>query len=180
MISLSNRLLGVALCVAALGCGDDGNDMGPRDLSAEVVLPAHNFQQINDNILQPSCANFTVCHSPEGKTMAKLVMKGTADMAYAALINVAAQNDQAKIEGLVEVKPCDPDHSFLLTKLNLPVSATDPKVGYGEHMPKDNPALPQEQLDSLRAWIARGALRDEPTSVTGSTCMLNPDLGMKD
>ena len=80
---------------------------------------------------------------------------------------------------LLLVKPCDPEHSFLYMKLKLPVTATDPKDGYGEHMPKGNPSLPDEQLLGIHDWIARGAHRNEPDTVTGNTCQVE-DMGMPD
>jgi hypothetical protein len=164
----------LALVLGCMGCDSGMTEM--PDLAVAPV-PATTFQQINDNILQPSCANFTVCHSPEGKSMAnKLSMKGTIDDAYNALFNKPAVNTLAQTQGLLLVKPCDPDNSFLLKKLLLPESATDPNIGYGEHMPKGNPTLPQAELDGIKAWIARGAHEHEPTSVTGSTCTVE-DMG---
>ena len=183
------------VAVGALGCGDGGGSPGP-DMATPVQRP-HNFQQISEQVLQPSCADFSVCHSTRGAQDTPINLCGAPDPntnrpggavckptaalidAYNALVGVASKNDQAKAEGLQVVKPCDPDKSFLIIKLKLPVTATDAKVGYGQHMPKDNPALPQEQLDGIRDWIARGAKLNEPADVTGSSCT-PADLGTKD
>src|SRR5205823_469848 len=93
---------------------------------------------------------------------------------YTALVRAPSVNAQAKGEGMPRVKPCDPDHSSLMVKLLLPPSATDATVGYGAHMPQNNGAMAQAQLDAIRAWIARGAHRDEPSDVSGDACDLPP------
>src|SRR5439155_1097401 len=54
-------LLGLALFV--IGCDDPKG--GGQDMAVNVVIP-HNFEQINTEILQPSCAAFSVCHSTAG------------------------------------------------------------------------------------------------------------------
>jgi hypothetical protein len=137
-----------------------------QDLS---ILVPHNFDQIDQFVLQPSCANFSVCHSTQGQRDA-----GHLDLsknAYQALVNVLSDNKMAKGQGLLRVKPCDPDNSFLITKLTLPESQTDSNVGYGASMPKANPHIDPLQLQAIRDWIARGAHEHEAADVTGNTCM---------
>jgi hypothetical protein len=56
-------------------------------------------------------------------------------------------------DGETLVVPGDPDKSYLLCKL----SATCDRRK-GERMPKDSPALSDETVMTLRAWIASGAL----------------------
>jgi hypothetical protein len=63
-----------------------------------------------------------------------------------------------------------------MIKLTLPVTQTDPKVGYGGHMPNSGPSLPKTELDAIHDWIARGAHEIEPAGVSGTTCV--PDVDM--
>lgn len=152
----------------------------------------HNFEQINALVLQPGCVSGS-CHSQTGKNDAKMNLCSEPDppgtprptcqnaatlrSAYDALIGVEPANTQAKNDGKKIVDPCNVDNSFLLTKLRLPTSATDPDAGYGEHMPKDAASLPPAVIEAISDWIARGAHFDEPADVTGSACANVSDLG---
>ena len=91
--------------------------------------------------------------------------------AYTTLIGQAPDNTQAKHQSMVRVKPCDPAGSFLYVKLTLPESQADSTTGFGSRMPASNPSLPAEQLQGIHDWIARGAHRDEPDDVSGTTCV---------
>ncbi|HWE27690.1 MAG TPA: hypothetical protein VHB97_06785, partial [Polyangia bacterium] len=73
--------------------------------------------------------------------------------------------------GLLRVKPCDATHSFLTTKLTLPIDS-DPAQGFGGSMPSGSAALPANQIQAIEDWINRGALFDEPATVSGSTCTI--------
>ena len=68
---------------------------------------------------------------------------------------------------MLRVKPHDPDASLLIVKMELPESVTDGDADYGGHMPQGNASLTAEQMQGIRNWIARGALRDEPEDVSG-------------
>jgi hypothetical protein len=142
--------------------------MGPAEQPDLSVVVLHNFDQINTFVLGPLCSNFSVCHSTQGQRDA-----GHLDLSkntYAAMVNVISDNKMAAAEGMLRVKPCDPENSFLYKKLTLPETQKDSKVGYGASMPKDNPHLPPEQLQAIRDWIARGAKQHEADDVTGNTC----------
>jgi hypothetical protein len=191
-------LLAFALASSVAGCGDD-DTTDNADMS--VAIP-HNFKQIHTLILGPSCANFKSCHSQSGKTDAKINMCAAPDpaglpqqicqsnatlrSAYDALVgmpplHVVPSNARAKGEGMRIIEPCKPENSFILTKLRLPVTETDPDVNYGEHMPNDNPSLSKGEIDAISDWIARGAHFDEPDDVTGNACVMTPpDLSVFD
>jgi len=158
--------LSLSLSVFAVGC-DDTTSNTSADMSGTVQVP-HNFDQINSEILGPSCAAFSVCHSPEGARDANMLDLKTDP--YAALVGVASQNMKAMSEGKLRVKPCDSANSFLIVKLQLPQNQ-DPTTGYGDYMPDTNPHLPSEQIKAIADWIDRGALKSEPATVTGNTCM---------
>jgi hypothetical protein len=161
----------------AAGCSSGPTDPTP-DMSMQLVEP-HNFAQITAAVWPPTVSScvFASCHSRAGASQA-----GKLDLEtdpYTALVNAPASNKQAVTEGKVRVKPCDPDNSLLWIKLNLPLSATSADQGYGEYMPQSAGAhIPQAYLDGIHDWIARGAHKDEPADVTGTTCTLdNPDGG---
>lgn len=130
-----------------------------------AVMVARDYAEIDAMVFKTSC-NFSVCHTAGPRAQGGLDLVTDS---YAALFNVAAQNPKANGEQRVLVKPCDPENSFLLTKLKLPADG-DPKLGYGARMPQNSPALPAEQLLAIADWIARGAHRQEPPGTSGSIC----------
>lgn len=169
-----SRFALLATALAALGCGDTSG--GGNDMAMPIQIP-HNFDQINSEILQGSCAAFSVCHSPAGMNMAgHLNLK---DDPYGAIVGKLSDNALAKSEGKLRVKPCDPTSSFFMIKLKL-TSDGDPKTTYGHHMPDTNPDLPAEQLSAISDWIARGALKTESPTVTGRTCLISSDMATHD
>lgn len=175
-----SKLAYLAFAVVALGCGD--NSGSGQDMAMPIQIP-HNFDQINSEILQPSCAAFSVCHSAAGQSMA-----GHMDLSadpYKALVGVLSDNLKAKGEGKLRVKPCDAANSFMTIKLKLTMdqpipTAQNPTAGYGHHMPDTNPNLPDVQIQAISDWIARGALQTESPTVTGSTCLLSTDMAGHD
>jgi hypothetical protein len=172
-------ILGLPLSLLVAGCGDTTTS-APADMTASAPVP-HNFDQINAQILTPGCAGFSVCHSPEGARDANMLnlgaknLDGTPNDPYVALVGVAAVNAKAHGEGKLRVKPCDSANSFLTIKLELPANE-DPVTGYGHYMPDTNPHLPAGQIQAIKDWIDRGALRDEPATVSGKTCTLGADM----
>jgi hypothetical protein len=164
------KIAGLSLALFAFGC-DDTTTNTQMDMSA-VVIP-HNFDQINTQILGPSCAAFSVCHSPAGARDANMLDLQTDP--YTALVGVLSENLKAKGEGQLRVKPCDSAHSFLTLKLTLPQNQ-DRDTGYGDYMPDTNPHLPSAQIQAISDWIDRGALKSEPATVTGKTCTIATDM----
>ncbi len=167
--------------VAAAGCGDTTSNT-PADMSA-VSVP-HNFDQIYSQVMVTGCAAFSVCHSdqasPAGVNDLNLALKkpdGTANDPYAQLVGVPAVNMKAMSEGKLRVKPCDSANSFLIIKLKLATNE-DPTTGYGHYMPDTNPHLDPAVIQAISDWIDRGALRNEPATVTGNTCTLGPDMAV--
>jgi len=58
------------------------------------------------------------------------------------------------------VVPCKPEESLLTAMVG---AAEGPRVGCGVRMPDDcpeddNPCLPDAELETIRSWIAAGAL----------------------
>jgi putative endonuclease len=143
-LGLVARALATATVALAAACGND------------VPKPV-GFTQINQQVLQVSCAKFTSCHSNSGaRTAGNLNMMNDA---YAALVGVPADNLKAMSEGKLRVDPGNLDNSFLWTKLNLTMPS-DRKTDYGNPMPDKSERLPQPQLDGIREWILAGAPLD--------------------
>ena len=110
------------------------------------------WADLNSNFIQVGCGvRASNCHSTAGgATSSGLVLAGDA---YDRLVNAASADG-----GFVLVKPGDPDHSFLVTKLKL-ATTFDPV--YGSGMPPDNPGQTCEAAqEAVRQWILAGAGRN--------------------
>lgn len=71
------------------------------------------------------------------------------------------QGIEARIFGLCDIVPGDPDASFLIEKL-----APSPRIG--ARMPNLLPPLAEEDVDLIRTWILEGAPDDRPPTPTAS------------
>jgi hypothetical protein len=125
----------------------------PSPIPTPTFSLASTLPQIQSTIFTATCLN-PGCHgsiAPQGNLV--LVDAGTS---YANLVNVPASNFAASQAGLLRVVPGNPANSFLLTKLTMSVASE-----FGSPMPLVPPSLTAAQIDSIRAWILRGALADE-------------------
>jgi hypothetical protein len=184
MRQMTIRILSLSLALSLLGCGGNNAEVldGGSSVDMTGAAPAPtNFAGINKEILQPTCT-FSTCHSTTGaRTSNKLNLQddptGAGVIAFAALVNQPAVNAKAAAAGLLRVKPCDATDSFLMTKLTL-AHDLDPDTDYGARMPSGSPALPAADVQAIQDWISRGALQDEPATVSGSTCAVAVDGGI--
>jgi len=126
----------------------------PPPIPTPTFSLASTFPQIQANIFTPTCLGLS-CHNATDQG-GGMVLEGSA--AYTNLVGVTPFNMAAMQRGLLRVDPGLPANSFLITKLTLP-SASDPQ--FGSRMPLLAPPLATEQIDTIRAWILRGALPDE-------------------
>jgi len=168
----------LTLTLAFWGCGGDDSTSptGSTDMAVVVKIPT-NFDSIYTEVLGPSCGAFSVCHTPDNASRAgHLALNKNGSDPYTELVGHASDNAKAMGEGLLRVKPCDADNSFLIKKLEL-ARDFDAKTDYGYRMPADNPPLNTAVIKAIRDWINRGALRVEADDVTGSTCTLGDDGG---
>jgi hypothetical protein len=177
------RISFFAVLALVAGCGTassgGGADMatGGDDLAIVTTVPT-NFASINQDIIMPTCAKFSVCHNTAGSSDANML--DLSQDPYKALVNVAAVNAKAMSMGLLRVKPCDADHSFMQIKISL-TTDLDTMTDYGHHMPQvDGEFLTGAQIQAIKDWINRGALENEPADVSGSTCQLFQDMGSVD
>ena len=67
---------------------------------------------------------------------------------YSELFDIASE---ARQEGMCEIKPGDPDHSYIIWKLE-----GHPGI-QGARMPKDRTPMTSDDLQLLRQWILEGA-----------------------
>jgi hypothetical protein len=158
-------LLGCVGGVTPVACAID-SDCGPSAFctagychagtrTCPLLQPA--FSSITANLFQIGCgARVRNCHAADSA----VVESGPsfAGDVYRTLVNAPAANRQGSARGLILVKPGDPDHSFLLTKLRLTESA-NPDFGSGQ--PATAPGSTcAAALASIEEWIRRGAPDD--------------------
>jgi hypothetical protein len=152
------------------GCGGSSSPDNQADMKTDDQSQpdngVHNFSQINDQVFKTNCS-LSGCHAAASSSAANGLDLETDP--YHALVNQPSVNGQAHSEGKLRVDPCHPENSFLITKLNLMTDNTP----FGTHMPAIGGVhLPEAQIQGISDWIARGAVQDEPATVTGTTCTL--------
>lgn len=71
------------------------------------------------------------------------------------------QGIEARIFGLCDIVPGDPDSSYLIEKIG-------PSPRFGERMPNMRPPLEEEDIALIREWILEGAPDDRPATPTAT------------
>ncbi len=176
------------VAIALLGACSGGNggpiiDSGPvfdapYSMACIEAMEHSDFDWINDNIFNRSCANFSSCH--QGNTPAgSLNMLPTR--AYDELVNVPSEY----FGDWMRVKPCSPEESYLLVRMRC-FSETVPEGMSCEHGPLDGgslmpPGVGQRpicgpKVEAIRRWILNGA----PEVGTENSCGTGPDSGIPD
>ncbi len=114
--------------------------------------PDHDasFDLIQSQIFEPACST-SGCHDSE--TLAGNLDLSNADVSYASLVDIAAENGVAAENRWMRVKPGEPDLSFLIRKLVLP------GIGEGAPMPVGEMELTDYYVSMISEWIALGAER---------------------
>ena len=133
----------VACAVAAASCGS-GDGFGAGG-SGGPLTPT--FSSIQANVFTPICVT---CHSGASAPHGLRLDGGNS---YALLVGVASDEEPS----ILRVKPNDPDHSYLVQKIQGTAAS-------GERMPAGMPALPQATIDTIRQWITNGATNDTQAS----------------
>jgi hypothetical protein len=113
-------------------------------------VPPH-LSAIEDRIFAPNCT-FSSCHSAFGQAAHLVLVRGRS---RASLVDQPSDKPEALEEGLLRVKPGDPDHSFLVMKLRDPLAAK-----YGDRMPQHQAPLENSDLAAITEWIRLGAKDD--------------------
>jgi uncharacterized protein (TIGR03118 family) len=120
--------------------------------SAAVTVTVNNtaatvtLSQLQAAIFTPRCSG---CHTGVGSSLPG-VQNLTAGNTFASIVGVASIEQPA----LKRVAPGDPDHSYLVQKIEGAAGIS------GQRMPLGGPFLTQSEIDQVRAWIAQGALNN--------------------
>jgi len=137
--------------LALVGCAGNGqgldNNGRPIGESSGGSGPlTADFTSIQNHVFTPIC---TVCHAganaPQG-------LRLDSTNSYDLLVGVRSN----EVSSLLRVKPGDPDHSYLIQKI-------EGHAAVGARMPFGGPYLDQATIDMIRQWITDGALRS-PTA----------------
>ncbi len=76
------------------------------------------------------------------------------DLSVAAAYDLMVDVPSSERPGLARVEPGDPDHSYLIIKLEGGQLMT------GKRMPRGRPPRRADEIERIRSWIERGAPRD--------------------
>ncbi len=137
-----------ALALAA-GCSADP---GPNAAPDGGPPTYENVQAI----FTRSCAQFNACHNASGAG-------GMLVLAPGMSLDQLIRHPAVQVPHLQRVVPGDPDHSYLMTKLDgtmntLPeCRTTDGSTPCGLAMPQSAPPLAPELRNAIREWIRAGA-----------------------
>jgi len=119
--------------------GSSSSSSGGSSSSSGTVTA--DFQSIQDGVFTPICSK---CHigasAPEGLQL-------DAAHSYNLLAGVPSAEDGS----LDRVKPGDPDHSYMVLKIQGAAGIV------GGQMPLGETPLPQATIDAIRQWIMDGA-----------------------
>lgn len=139
---------GISWFIGLSACAGDGiglNEFGePVDSSgvADSIPLAPTLESIQANIFSAVC---TTCHRAPSLPKELNLEAGEA---YQNLVDVPS----VEIPSMVRVRPGDADNSYIIWKL-------EGREGIrNQRMPLNLPALPSDQIDSIKTWINEGAV----------------------
>lgn len=135
---IRTTILALAFGAFIQSCGDVKTTCDPIATTGANVTKA-SLSSIQTTVFDKQCAT-SGCHVEGGDDPLL-----TADKSYAALVNADALGSPLKY-----VTPGDPTNSFLMQKI----------YGANANMPKNASPLPKNVIDSISAWIAKGAPND--------------------
>ena len=132
----------------AAGCVGDGTGLDPDGNPSGCAPPGSGVSFCADvqPIFTASCA-FSGCHAGAAPQLGQNLSAGNA---YASIVDVPSVEAPA----LDRVEPGAPDDSYLVHKIEGTFASVG---GSGGRMPLGQGALPQADIDVIRAWIAAGA-----------------------
>ena len=126
--------------------GNIGTSAGVTVTVNNNATPTVTLSQLQTTIFTPRCSG---CHTGFGSSLPG-VQNLTAGNTFASIVGVASIEQPA----LKRVAPGDPDHSYLVQKIEGAAGIS------GQRMPLGGPFLAQSEIDLVRAWIAQGALNN--------------------
>ena len=143
--TISSLLLGIA-CILSFACDEKLSTVaGPTpNLEPTFASIQTDIFQASDSLGRTPC---TQCHSSTGRNPSG-GFDLNADVAYNNLVNAPVREKA----GAIRVIPGDPDHSYLVQKLEGSAAIT------GRRMPFNGPPyLTDGQIKIIRRWIQIGA-----------------------
>ena len=114
--------------------------------NAAAPPPTVTLSQLQTAIFTPRCSG---CHTGFGTSLPG-VQNLTAGNTFTSVVNVSSIEQPS----LKRVAPGDPDHSYLIQKIEGAAGIS------GARMPFGGPFLTQAEIDQVRAWVAQGALNN--------------------
>ena len=135
------KALTVLVALACMGTACSGPTTSTEMVFDSVAEGPATFTQVQTTIFDASCA-FRGCH--DGSAWPNL----SAGQAYDNIVEVESSR------GIALVEPGDPDDSYLYRKL-----LADADID-GARMPPGGPYLTPAALETVRAWIEKGASND--------------------
>lgn len=125
------------------GLDENGNPIGSGGGGGNLAFDP-TFTNIQKNVFTPIC---TQCHVGAGAPQG---LRLSSDSAYTMLVGVQS----AERPQYLRVQPGNPNDSYIIRKLE-----GGPDIA-GAQMPYNLPPLSQETINSIRAWIQKGAPND--------------------
>ena len=145
------RVLGLVVVATSGSACWPGPEVGPLiDTAPSSISQNAPFSELQARFFKPDCAT-SLCHTGNPPTHAPLSLDD--DQSYANLINRPA----SQASSILLVKPGAPDQSYLMLKLLGTVGSSG---AVSTRMPLNKPAVDNERLEAVRAWIKRGAPND--------------------
>jgi len=169
----------LAACDTAVGAALDASTLDAAPSASCLEAEQHSdLPWIQENIIGPSCANFTSCHKGSALSAGRLnldSMENTFDNLVDKKAGVPNEDLSSTIlpmftQGLDIVEPGDPDSSYLIKIIEGAPGFIDPEIGT---MPFNNPLLCKQKRDAVRRWV-------ESLQSSGPDAGLPPDAGPVD
>ena len=136
------KLFFVLFFLVIVGCADHIISECSIENNKAGVIQKATFAELQNQVFTPSCAT-TGCHKGSS---APFGLELTSDKSYLNLVNIQSQQNPA----FVRVSPGSSSNSYIIKKLRGQGTSFMPPPG------KLNSSL----IDSVAAWIDRGALND--------------------
>jgi hypothetical protein len=153
-------------CSSTSDGGANGSITDTAKACASVAAPAADlatrpasFEADVAPIFAKSCA-FSSCHGSKGSGNHGVFLAARGSAEDAAAVKTSLLSASHALASMPYVTPGDPEHSFLLRKLDGNLCALDAQCAggsCGKSMPEGNALLPEASRDAVRRWIAQGA-----------------------
>lgn len=143
--SLRSLLLPALLVVAA--CGEDPVPEPDPGTTCDTNQAEANLDWIQENIMTPSCSDFSVCH------MGRALMAAELSLEDGETHGQLVGQPSVLFEEYTRVVPGEPENSYLMMILG---HIDGPLTDKGT-MPYNSPLLSFEYREAIWCWIEAGA-----------------------